>query len=64
MNKQEEMKGFKIHTAITIIVMILLIIINLLYVPEFLWFVYPLFGMSFGLAVHYYFGVHRNVSIK
>lgn len=60
-NKQEEMKGFKIHAIVTIFVIMLLVIVNLLVVPEFLWFVFPLFGMSFGLAVHYYFGVHLNI---
>ena len=60
MNEKEEMKGFKIHAIVTIFVIMLLVIVNLLVVPEFLWFVFPLFGMSFGLAVYYYFGIHIN----
>jgi hypothetical protein len=60
MNNKEEMKGFKIHAAVTVFVLALLIFINLLVVPEFLWFLFPLLGMTIGLAVHYYFGVYIN----
>ena len=49
---------FKIHALVTVFVIIILIAINLLVMPEFLWFILPLLGMSIGLAVHYYFGVH------
>jgi hypothetical protein len=58
MNSQEKMKGFRIHAAVTVFVLAILIVVNLLVVPEFLWFLFPLLGMSVGLAVHYYFGVH------
>jgi hypothetical protein len=58
MNNQEEMKGFKIHAAVTVFVLAILIVLNLFFVPEFLWFLFPLLGMSVGLVVHYYFGVH------
>jgi hypothetical protein len=62
MNNKEEMKGFKIHAAVTVFVLALLIGINLLVVPEFLWFLFPLLGMTIGLAVHYYFGVYMTSS--
>jgi hypothetical protein len=58
MNNQEEIKGFRIHAGVTVFVLAILIVVNLLVVPEFLWFLFPLLGMSVGLAVHYYFGVH------
>jgi hypothetical protein len=58
MNNREEMKGFKIHAAVTVFVLAILIVVNLVVVPEFLWFLFPLFGMAIGLAVHYYFGVY------
>jgi hypothetical protein len=60
MNNKEEMKGFKIHAAVTVFVLALLIGINLLVVPEFLWFLFPLLGMTIGLIVHYYFGIRSN----
>ena len=34
-----------------------LIAINLLFIPQFLWFVFPLIGWGSGLAIHYYLGV-------
>jgi 2TM domain len=34
-----------------------LIAINLLFVPQFLWFGFPLVGWGSGLAIHYYLGV-------
>jgi hypothetical protein len=60
MNNKEEMKGFKIHAAVTVFVLALLIGINLLVIPEFLWFLFPLLGMTIGLIVHYYFGIRSN----
>jgi hypothetical protein len=35
----------------------ILIAINLLFVPQFLWFTLPLVGWGAGLAIHYYLGV-------
>jgi hypothetical protein len=40
------------------LVLAILIVVNLFVVPEFFWFLFPLLGMSVGLVVHYYFGVH------
>jgi hypothetical protein len=61
MNNQEEIKGFKIHAAVTVFVLAILFIVNIIVVPDFLWFLFPFFGMSIGLAVHYYFGVHLTI---
>ena len=58
MNYNEETKGFKIHALVNVFVLTLLIAVNLIFVPQFLWSVFPLVGMSIGLAVHYYFGIH------
>ena len=63
MNNQEEIEGLKIHAVVTVFVIIILIAINLLVIPEFLWFILPLLGMSIGLAVHYYFGVNLTNKI-
>ena len=60
MNYNEEMKGFKTHALVTIFVLTILIAVNLVFVPEFLWFVFTLLGMSIGLAVHYYFGIYAS----
>jgi hypothetical protein len=63
MKYQEEMKGFKAHAIITFLVLTLLTAINLIVVPEFLWVLFPLTGMSIGLGLHYYFGI-RPIKTK
>jgi hypothetical protein len=49
----EERKGLKIHGIVTLCVAALLTVINFAVCPEFLWFFFPLAGMSIGLIVHY-----------
>ena len=44
--------GFYIHLAVYIGVNILLIIINLTSSPDYLWFIWPLFGWGVGLFFH------------
>lgn len=55
---RRERKAFTIHALTYAIGNSILISINLLFVPQFLWFVFPLVGWSSGLAIHYYLGVH------
>ena len=55
---RRERKAFTIHTIAYAIGNSVLIAINLLFVPQFLWFVFPLVGWGSGLAIHYYLGVH------
>lgn len=55
---RREKKAFTIHTIGYAIGNSILIAINLLFVPQFLWFVFPLVGWGSGLAIHYYLGVH------
>jgi two-component system LytT family sensor kinase len=55
---RREMKAFTIHAMAYAIGNSALIAINLLFVPQFLWFVFPLVGWGSGLAIHYYLGVH------
>jgi hypothetical protein len=50
--------GFFINAAIYALVNILLIVINLVFVPQFLWFFFPLIGWGIGLTMHYLFAVH------
>ena len=54
----EERKGLKIHAIVTLCVVALLTAINLTVCPQFLWFFFPLAGMSIGLAIHF-FGVRK-----
>ncbi len=53
----EERRGFYIHAAVFVLVNILLIVINLMFVPTFLWFFFPLIGWGIGLTMHFLFGV-------
>lgn len=53
----EARKGMVVHVAITGVVCTVLAAVNLIFVPEFLWFIFPLIGMSIGLAAHYIFGI-------
>jgi two-component system LytT family sensor kinase len=55
----QEKKGFKINLAAYILVNSLLTTINLLVVPAFPWFIFPLTGWGIGVTMHYTFGVHR-----
>jgi hypothetical protein len=55
---RREKKAFIIHAIAYAIGNSILIAINLLFVPQFLWFGFPLVGWGSGLAIHYYLGVH------
>jgi hypothetical protein len=55
---RRERKAFTIHALAYAIGTSILIAINLLFVPQFLWFMVPLAGWGSGLATHYYLGVH------
>ena len=50
-------KGFKINLTAYAVVNSMLVTINMLTVPNFPWFVFPLCGWGFGLTMHYVFGV-------
>jgi hypothetical protein len=43
----------KIHVAVFVLVNILLFLINLLFTPEFSWFVFPLFSWLIGINMHF-----------
>jgi 2TM domain len=60
---EEERKGLLVHSIVTVIVCILLLSINLIFTPEFLWFVFPWIGMSLGVAFHYFMGIRRAQTI-
>jgi hypothetical protein len=54
---RRERKAFAIHAIAYAVGNSILIAINLLFVPQFLWFAFPLVGWDEGLAIHYYLGV-------
>jgi hypothetical protein len=49
--------GFLAHSIIYALVNALLIVLNLLVVPGYLWFFYPLLSWGIGLGLHYLYGV-------
>jgi hypothetical protein len=57
---REAKLGFKANLAAYVIVNAVLITINMLAVPDFPWFLFPLVGWGIGITMHYNFGV-RNV---
>lgn len=50
-------RGFLIDAVLYAVVNAVLITVNLLTVPEFLWCLFPLVGWGIGLTFHYLFGV-------
>lgn len=59
MRASEGRRGFYIHAVVYVLINILLIVINLVFVPAFLWFFFPLIGWGIGLTMHFLFGVLR-----
>ena len=56
----EARKGLWIHGAVTVVVCLGLVLVNILVAPEFPWAVFPVFGMSAGVCFHWYFGVRHG----
>lgn len=59
----QERKGLIIHLIATICVSALVTAINFILCPVFLWFAFPVAGMSIGLAAHY-IGVRKLISAR
>jgi hypothetical protein len=53
----EGRRGFYVHAAVYVLVNILLMVINLMFFPTFLWFFFPLIGWGIGLTMHFLFRV-------
>ena len=49
--------GFYIHAVLYTLVNIFLLVVNLVAMPGFLWFFFPLVGWGIGLALQYFFAV-------
>ncbi len=50
--KVAEIKGVYVHAVVYLLGNIILFLINILLVPEWLWFYWPLLGWGIGLAAH------------
>jgi len=48
----EEIKGFYFHLVCYLFVNAVLVVINLLTSPEYLWFIWALIGWGIGLFIH------------
>ena len=48
----DDIKGFYGHLASYVLVMLVLAYINLKYIPEYLWFFWPMLGWGIGLICH------------
>lgn len=57
---REARRGVRIHAAVTVVVVLALVAVNVVVAPEFPWSVFPALGMSIGLWFHWYFGVRRG----
>jgi len=57
MQWEDGKRGFIVDAVAYVVVTAILITVNLLVVPEFLWFFFPLVGWGIGLTFHYLFGV-------
>lgn len=49
--------SFYVHAAVYVLINAMLLILNLVYAREFLWFFFPLVGWGIGLTMHYLFAV-------
>ncbi len=53
----EARKGLIAHGAVIAAVSVGLTAVNLTFTPQFPWCIFPILGMSIGVAIHYLFGV-------
>jgi hypothetical protein len=44
--------GFYVHLTVYVAVNILLLVLNLTHSPQYLWFLWPLFGWGIGIGFH------------
>lgn len=56
---REARSGIRVHATIYAIVIPILATVNLVAVPEFLWFFFPMLGWGLGLTLHYFLGYRR-----
>jgi uncharacterized membrane protein len=51
-SRAEAKYGFFVHAAVYAAVMVLLVVVNLVTSPRMIWFVWPLIGWGFAVALH------------
>lgn len=51
--------AFRVHATVYAVVISILTLVNLLVVPQFYWFEFPMLGWGFGLFMHYTFGYRK-----
>ncbi|MBI5253569.1 MAG: 2TM domain-containing protein [Euryarchaeota archaeon] len=56
---ESERRGFKIHLTAYLVINAVLIISNLVFTPDKLWFLWPVSGWGIGILSHYIKAVHR-----
>ena len=48
---------FIVHLSLFLIVMGMLAALNLIFTPNIVWFLYPLFGWGIGVVLHFFFAI-------
>ncbi len=61
MDREEKKRGFRIHRNVYCSVIPLLAIINIIFIPDFFWFIFPLIGWGTGLSLHYFLAVKKDL---
>jgi 2TM domain-containing protein len=56
----ERKRGFLIHLFVYVAVNVLLVVVNLLYTPDYYWFLFPLIAWGLVLAAHAYVTFYRG----
>lgn len=63
-NEYKQLKDFRIHKRMYMIIIPILFSINIFLVPQFLWFFFPMIGWGIGLTMHYIHGPRAIKKIK
>jgi hypothetical protein len=56
---REARNAIRVHATVYAVVIPVLVLVNLIAVPEFLWFEFPMLGWGLGLGLHYFLGYRR-----
>lgn len=53
-------RGLRFHAMVSFLVCVGLVLLNVFVASEFPWSVFPVMGMSIGVAFHWFFGVRHG----
>ena len=56
---REVRAGFRVHATVYAVVIPILALVNIVAVPQFYWFEFPMLGWGLGLVMHYALGYRR-----